>query len=77
MVPSTPQLDSSGKLEPTQLQAIVDIPDRSAFAVGAANNGGGTNGIEIESMPVMSTARAGLPARNAPKDRQADRGTMR
>jgi hypothetical protein len=47
----TPQRSTTGKA--VQLLALEDIPDLSLFGVGVANNGGGTDGVEVESMPAI------------------------
>jgi hypothetical protein len=44
--------DSTGKA--IELKAVADVPDLSIYAVGVANNGGGTDGMEIETLPAIS-----------------------
>eukprot|EP01052_Picozoa_sp_SAG31_P003983 SAG31_NODE_159_length_21911_cov_12.220750_19_plen_788_part_00 len=48
----TPQRGSSGK--GIQLLAVTDVPNLALFALGVANNGGGTDGIEVENLPSLS-----------------------
>ena len=52
---TVPEGGSSGK--GIQLTAIADVPDLSIYAVGVANNGGGTDGMEIDSLPAISLAQ--------------------
>ena len=48
----TPQRGASGKA--VQLYAVTDVPDLSIFGLGVANNGGGTDGNEVENLPSIS-----------------------
>ena len=47
----TPQGGTSGKA--IQLLAVGDVPDLSLYGLGIANNGGGTDGMEVENLPAV------------------------
>lgn len=47
----TPQRSSTGKA--VQLLALENIPDLSLFGLGVANNGGGSDGVEVDSLPAV------------------------
>ena len=47
----TPQRGTSGKA--IQLLAVGDVPDLSLFGLGIANNGGGTDGMEVDNLPAI------------------------
>jgi hypothetical protein len=47
-----PSGGSSGKS--IQLLAVTDIPDLSQFAIGVAQNGGGTDGEELTTLPAIA-----------------------
>ena len=51
---TTPEGGTSGKA--VQLTATADIADLSVFGVGVANNGGGTDGIEVNlpAVPLLA-----------------------
>ena len=48
-----PEAGSTGKS--LELVAIADIADLSVYAIGVANNGGGTDGLEFD-LPAVSLA---------------------
>ena len=50
----TPERGSSGK--GVELLAVETVPDLSRFGVGVANNGGGTDGVEVDNLPNISLA---------------------
>lgn len=47
-----------------ELTAVEDIPDLSAYGIGSANNGGGTDGVEFTFPPVSLPAGACLTVSN-------------
>jgi hypothetical protein len=51
---TVPEAGANGKA--IELRAVADVADLSAYAVGVANNGGGTDGMETETLPAIPLA---------------------
>ena len=55
--------EGGGNGKALMLTAVGEVPDLSVYAIGVANNGGGTDGMEVGGLPAVSLTAGQVTSR--------------